>query len=95
MSTPSPLPSAQAQQPAPGAPEKELVPGPDGTMMSRSAAKKAFKLAETAARKANKAAIADKAPAAAGEGKKKEKTREKEEEEPEWINHTVPGEKKG
>ncbi|CAO1627316.1 unnamed protein product [Parajaminaea phylloscopi] len=90
MSAPTPSSSS----PAPGATEEKLVPGPDGTMMSKSAAKKAFKAAETAARKANKAAIADKKVPAAGEGKKKEKAKKEKEEEPEWVNNTVPGEKK-
>lgn len=79
-------------------PEKDLVPGPDGTMMSKSAAKKAFKLAEGAAKKAAKAAATEKkAPAAGGESstKKKEKAKKEKEAEPEWINNTVPGEKKG
>lgn len=76
----------------------DLVPGPDGTLMTKTAAKKATKLAEAAARKAGKAAIAkDKTPAAAaagGEGKKKEKAKKEKEAEPEWVNNTVPGEKK-
>lgn len=77
-------------------PEKDLVPGPDGTMMSKSAAKKAFKLAEAAAKKAGKQAVAAEKKGNAAEGApKKEKAKKEKVEEPEWVNKTVAGEKKG
>ncbi|PWN29426.1 putative VAS1-valyl-tRNA synthetase [Jaminaea rosea] len=76
-------------------PEKDLVPGPDGTMMSKSAAKKAFKLAEAAAKKAGKQAVAAERKGNAAEGApKKEKAKKEKVEEPEWVNKTVAGEKK-
>lgn len=74
-----------------------LVPGPDGTMMTKTAAKKAQKELEKQAQKAAKDAIKAQRSenlTAASTGKK-EKVKKEAKEEPKWVNNTVPGEKKG
>ncbi|CAO1628273.1 unnamed protein product [Sympodiomycopsis kandeliae] len=87
--------------PGPAPNQADMVPGPDGTMMTKTAAKKAFKLAEAAARKAGKAALAkdkDSSSAtpssAAAPSAKKEKAKKETPAEPEYINNTKPGQKK-
>ncbi|PWY98270.1 putative VAS1-valyl-tRNA synthetase [Testicularia cyperi] len=87
-------PPAAAQQQAPAA---DTPLGPDGQPMTKSAMKKAAKLAAQQAKQAAKDALkADKpAPAASGSGAaKKEKPKKEVKAEPEWVNNTVPGEKK-
>lgn len=74
-----------------------LVPGPDGTMMSKSAAKKAQKELEKQARAAAKDTLKAQRSenlSSAGTGKK-EKVKKEVKEEPKWVNNTKPGEKKG
>jgi hypothetical protein len=74
-----------------------LVPGPDGTMMSKSAAKKAQKELEKQARAAAKETLKAQRTenlSAVGTGKK-EKVKKEVKEEPKWVNNTTPGEKKG
>lgn len=76
---------------APVPPENESDPN------SKSAQKKAAKLAEKQAKAAAKNALkAEKAPAPGGGGgaAKKDKPKKEAKSEPEWVDHTVPGEKK-
>lgn len=77
--------------------EVNLVPGPDGTLMSKSAAKKAQKELEKQARMAAKETLKAQRSenlSAVGSGKK-EKVKKEVKEEPKWINNTKAGEKKG
>lgn len=94
---------AEAQQPPkqPDAPEDApLALGPDGQPMTKSAMKKAAKAAEKAAKQAAKEALkAEKAAAQPANpnpssGAKKEKPKKQVKQEPEWVNNTVPGDKK-
>ena len=74
-----------------------LVPGPDGTLMSKSAAKKAQKELEKRAKAAEKEALQTQRSenlSAAGAGKK-DKIKKEVKEEAQWVNNTKPGEKKG
>lgn len=75
---------------------QQLVPGPDGTLMTKTAAKKATKDAEKRAKAQAKEALKAQrtAPAAAAGTGKKEKAKKEAKAEPEWVNTTVPGEKK-
>jgi valyl-tRNA synthetase len=73
-----------------------LVPGPDGTMMTKSAAKKAQKEIERQAQKAAKETLKAQRSdnhTATGTGKK-EKVKKEVKEEAKWVNNTRPGEKK-
>jgi hypothetical protein len=74
-----------------------LVPGPDGTMMSKSAAKKAQKELERQARNAAKETLKAQRTEnlATGGTAKKEKVKKEVKEEVKWVNNTQPGEKKG
>lgn len=89
-------PSGSAQNDA-AAPSADAPLGPDGQPMTKSAMKKAAKLAEKQAKQAAKDALKSDKPAqpAPGSGAaKKEKPKKEVKEEPEWVNNTVPGEKK-
>ncbi|PWN48942.1 putative VAS1-valyl-tRNA synthetase [Violaceomyces palustris] len=97
MSSPSPT----NQDPAAPPPPPAL--GPDGQPMTKSALKKAAKLAEKMAKAAAKEAInADKpkpsqsssSSSAAAAAPKREKPKKEAKQEPEWVNKTIPGEKK-
>ncbi|SPO32571.1 probable VAS1 - valyl-tRNA synthetase [Ustilago trichophora] len=90
-------PSGSAQSNASNAAPADAPLGPDGQPMTKSAMKKAAKLAEKQAKQAAKDALKSDKPAqnAAGSGApKKEKPKKEVKEEPEWVNNTVPGDKK-
>ncbi|KIS68423.1 putative valine--tRNA ligase [Mycosarcoma maydis] len=78
-------------------PSADTPLGPDGQPLTKSAMKKLAKLKEKEAKQAAKDALKSDKPAqnAAGSGAaKKEKPKKEVKQEPEWVNNTVPGEKK-
>lgn len=88
---------AQPSQNAPATNSEgaNLVMGPNGQMMTKTAAKKAAKDAEKRARAEAKEALkAQRTAPQAAAGGKKEKVKKEVKTEPEWINETVSGEKK-
>ncbi|SAM83388.1 probable VAS1-valyl-tRNA synthetase [Ustilago bromivora] len=98
----SAIPGAPEQPPAQenaaaAAPNTDTPLGPDGQPMTKSAMKKAAKLAEKQAKQAAKDALKSDKPAQNAPGTaaaKKEKPKKEVKEEPEYVNNTVPGEKK-
>ncbi|KAJ1035366.1 hypothetical protein NDA13_000785 [Ustilago tritici] len=86
-----------AQENAAAAANTDTPLGPDGQPMTKSAMKKAAKLAEKQAKQAAKDALKSDKPAQNAPGTaaaKKEKPKKEVKEEPEYVNNTVPGEKK-
>ncbi|CCF51437.1 hypothetical protein NDA11_004818 [Ustilago hordei] len=86
-----------AQENAAAAANTDTPLGPDGQPMTKSAMKKAAKLAEKQAKQAAKDALKSDKPAQNAPGTaaaKKEKPKKEVKEEPEYVNSTVPGEKK-
>ncbi|WFD35941.1 valine--tRNA ligase [Malassezia cuniculi] len=91
----SSVPPVQAASPsvAPAAPAAAEAEGGDKT--SKSAQKKAAKLAEKQAKAAAKNALkAEKGPVGGGGAKKEKPVKKETKVEPEWVDPTVPGEKK-
>ncbi len=95
---PASAPAAQKDAAAADAAPADAPLGPDGQPMTKSALKKQAKLAEKLAKQAAKDALksekAPQNPAGSGAEKKKEKPKKEVKQEPEWVNNTVPGEKK-
>ncbi|UZJ54975.1 hypothetical protein CBS101457_004295 [Exobasidium rhododendri] len=73
-----------------------LVAGPDGTMMSKSAAKKAQKELDRQIKQAAKESLKAQRNESLGSGgaAKKEKVKKEVKEEPVWVNNSIAGEKK-